>query len=70
MLSPEEIILRLEEAARTDGPRVFVSGKLRVDCEWVHDMAQHYYRVNGVGALRQQVIRAINEARLSQTITA
>ncbi|MFM0162887.1 hypothetical protein P0D75_18365 [Paraburkholderia sediminicola] len=67
MLTAEEIVTRIEAIAHADGHHVFISGRLRVDAEYVGDMGQVYYRVNGVGALRQQVIRAINAARLNPT---
>jgi hypothetical protein len=67
MLTAEEIVTRIEAIAHADGHHTFVSGRLRIDAEFVGDMGQVYYRVNGVGALRQQVIRAINAARLNPT---
>jgi hypothetical protein len=66
-LSPEEIVTRIEAIAHADGHHTFVSGRLRIDAEFVGDMQTVYFRVNGVGALRQQVIRAIQQARLSPT---
>ncbi|WP_147329469.1 hypothetical protein [Paraburkholderia sp. DHOC27] len=68
MLSSDEVVLRLEHIAREEGRHTFISGRLRVDAEYVGDMGQVYFRVNGVGALRNAVIRAIDEARLNQTM--
>ncbi|KPD18022.1 hypothetical protein ADM96_15700 [Burkholderia sp. ST111] len=64
-LSPEEIVERLDAIAHADGHHTFISGKLRIDAEFVGDMQQVYYRINGTGALRQRVIRAIQQARLN-----
>lgn len=67
MLTAEEIVTRIEAIAHADGHHTFVSGRLRVDAEFVGELQQVYFRVNGVGALRQHVIRAINAARLNPT---
>lgn len=64
MLTAEEIVTRIEAVAHADGHHTFVSGRLRVDAEYVEDLQRVFYRLNGIGASRGQVIRAINAARL------
>lgn len=65
MLTAEEIVTRLEAIAHADGHHTFVSGKLRVDAEYAEDLGRVFFRVNGTGTLRQQTIRAIEQARLN-----
>lgn len=64
MLTAEEIVSRIEATAHADGRHTFVSGRLRVDAEYAEDLGRVFFRVNGTGALRGQVIRAIEQARL------
>ncbi|MFM0428201.1 hypothetical protein PQQ75_04225 [Paraburkholderia aspalathi] len=64
MLTAEEIISRLENEARTDGvAKPFVSGRVRVDCEFVRDLAIFSWRIDGRTTTRQRAVQAIDEAR-------
>lgn len=67
MLTAEEIVTRIEAIAHADGHHTFVSGRLRIDAEYAEDLGRVFFRINGIGALRQQTIRAIEQARLNPT---
>jgi hypothetical protein len=69
MKSAEEMIAQLAEQARSDGRVTFVSWALRLDCEFVRDLAIVCWRINGRQSSEQQAIAALQRARAGHQVT-
>ncbi|REE21216.1 hypothetical protein B0G71_4368 [Paraburkholderia sp. BL27I4N3] len=59
----------LATRAATNGAVVtFVSGKLRIDCEYIAERGKVYWRINGRTAKRADVEIALERARAGKPI--